>query len=215
MKKKNNIKIIIDILMLVLLVLEYSKLYTGQLIHEILGIILFILFITHNLLNINFYKGLLKGKYNLTRIIITIIDVLFVLNMFFTIVLGIPISQKVFSFLNLNGNTTIHKLHVLFGYWALVVLAIHLGLHFKMIFAKLISKIKDNKKLKFILYFIQIVCIVYGIKVFIDTNFISYLTGNASFAMPTNMILSIFNNLMIVFSISIIVYNIEKIIKGR
>ena len=74
MKKKTIIKIVIDSLMLVLMLLEYMKIYTGQLVHEITGIVLFMLFLIHNLLNINFYKNILKGKYNLTRITTTIVD---------------------------------------------------------------------------------------------------------------------------------------------
>ncbi len=97
MKKKNIIKMVVDILMLILMLLEYSKIYTGQLLHEIFGIALLVLFIIHNVLNINFYKALFKGKYNIQRTITTITDLAFLLCMFFTIILGIPISDKVFN----------------------------------------------------------------------------------------------------------------------
>lgn len=53
-------KIVIDTLMLILMLLEYSKLYTGQLLHEVFGILLLTLFISHNILNINFIKDCLK-----------------------------------------------------------------------------------------------------------------------------------------------------------
>lgn len=159
--KKNTIKMIVDILMLVLMLLEYSKIYTGQLLHEIFGIALLGLFIIHNVLNINFYKTLFKGKYNVQRLITTIIDLLFLLCMLFTIILGVPISEKIFSFLNLNGNMTIRKLHTIFGYWGLIILAIHLGLHFKMIFAKLKNKVKENKIMKILIFTIQIIIIIY------------------------------------------------------
>ena len=212
MKKKSDIKMIVDIPMLILMLLEYSKIYTGQLLHEIIGIVLFLLFFTHNLLNINFYKRLLKGKYNSMRMITTIVDLTFLLCMLFTITLGIPISEKIFSFLHLNGNMTIRKLHTIFGYWALVILAIHLGLHFKMIFAKLKNKTKDNKILKIIIYIIQIIIIIYGIKAMIDTNLGSYLMGKLSFAIKTSIVLSLINNSSIVLSISLIIYNLEKIL---
>lgn len=210
--KKNTIKKIVDILMLVLMLLEYSKIYTGQLLHEIFGIELLGLFIIHNVLNINFYKTLFKGKYNAQRLITTFIDLSFLLCMLFTIILGVPISEKIFSFLNLNGNMTIRKLHTIFGYWGLIILAIHLGLHFKMIFAKLKSRIKEKKILKIIIFIIQIIIIIYGIKAMIDTSLGSYLIGESSFAIPTSIVLSLINNLSIVLTISIIVYNLEKIL---
>ena len=210
--KKNTIKMIVDILMLVLMLLEYSKMYTGQLLHEIFGIALLGLFIIHNVLNINFYKTLFKGKYNVQRLITTIIDLLFLLCMLFTIILGIPISDKVFKFLELNGNMTMRKLHTIFGYWGLVVLSIHLGLHFKMIFSKINNRAKDNIILRIAIYFIQGLIIIYGIKLMIDNNLGDYLIGKSSFAIPNgNIINSFVNNFIIVFSIGLVVYNLEKI----
>ena len=204
-------KIIIDILMLVLMLLEYSKIYTGQLVHEIIGIVLLLLFLTHNILNINFYKNLFKGNYNLTRGIITVVDLSFLICMLLTIILGIPISEKVFKFLGLKGSMTIRKLHTIFGYWGLVILSIHLGLHFNMIFAKLNQKIKEKNVLKVVMYLLEIIIIIYGIKVMIDTNFIDYLVGKASFSIPSgDIIISFLNNLSIVFTIAIIVFKIDK-----
>lgn len=212
MNRKNITKIIIDISMLILMLLEYSKLYTGQLVHEVVGIILFVLFLIHNLLNISFYKNLLKGKYNISRSFMTVINILFLFCMIFTIMLGIPISEKVFRFLNLNGNMTIRMLHTILGYWNLILLAIHLGLHFRMIFSKLINKIKDNKLLKILLYIIQLIIVIYGIKTMFDTNLGLYLTGNASFAIPSNIYLSLFNNLSIILAISVIIFQLQKIL---
>ena len=214
-KKKNTIKMVVDVLMLILMLLEYSKIYTGQLLHEIFGMALLGLFIIHNVLNINFYRTLFKGKYNAQRLITTFIDLSFLLCMLFTIFLGIPISEKIFNFLNLNGNMTIRKLHTIFGYWGLIILAIHLGLHFKMIFAKLKSRIKEKKKMKIIIFIIQIIIIIYGIKAMIDTNLGLYLIGKSSFAIPTSIVLSLINNLSIVLAISIVAYNLEKILLKR
>ena len=215
MKKKNNIKMIVDVLMLVLMLLEYSKIYTGQLLHEIFGIALLGLFIIHNVLNINFYKTLFKGKYNIQRLITTITDLAFLMCMLFTIILGIPISEKIFNFLNLNGNMTIRKLHTIFGYWGLMILAIHLGLHFKMIFAKLKNRSKENTIMKILIFTIQIIIIIYGIKAMIDTNLGLYLIGESSFAILTSIVLSLINNLSIVLTISIIVYNFEKLLSKK
>ena len=100
MKKKSILKMIIDIMMLILMILEFSKVYTGQLLHEVFGITLFILFIIHNILNINFYKNLFNGKYNTKRIVTTSINIVFFICMFLTIAFGIPISSELFKGLN-------------------------------------------------------------------------------------------------------------------
>ncbi len=207
---KKIIKIIVDILMLILMLLEFSKLYTGQLWHEVFGITLFVLFITHNILNIKFYQNILKGKYTMLRTIKTIVNVAFLLCMVLTIVLGIPISSVVFKALNLNGNMTVRKLHTILGYWDLVLMSLHLGFHFRTIFSKLINFIKDKKAPKLAIYIIEIAIIIFGIKTMIDTNFGAYLLGKSSFAVPSNFAISLINNISIVAALAIITYNVEK-----
>ena len=208
-------KIVIDILMFILMLLEYSKLYTGQLLHEVFGILLLILFILHNILNIKFYKELLKGKYNLQRITITVINFLLLMCLLFAIILAIPISESIFKFLNLSANMTVRKLHTIFGYWSLILMSIHLGLNLKILSAKIKNKVKERKIIKIILYIIELIIVALGIKAIIDTNLGLYLVGKASFAIPTNAIVSFLNNFCIVATISIITNKLEKILKRR
>lgn len=212
MKNKKIVKMIIDSLMLIIMLLEFSKLYTGQLLHEIFGIALFVLFIIHNILNINFYKNILKGNYNLLRIITTTINILFLICMLLTILLGIPISSELFKGLNLNGNMTVRKLHTILGYWNLILLSIHLGFHFKLIIAKLKNKIKGKKVINLVIYLVEIIIVIFGIKTMIDVNLGEYLIGASSFAIRTSMIQSILNNFIIILSNSIITYNFEKLL---
>ena len=212
MRNKKNIKIIVDVLMLIIMLLEFSKLYTGQLLHEIFGIALFILFIIHNILNMNFYKKILRGNYNLLRGITTTINILFLICMLLTIILGIPISSELFKVLNLNGNITIRKLHTILGYWNLILLSIHLGFHFKIIFAKLKNIMKDKKAIKILVHIVELIIIIFGIKTMRDINLGAYLIGKSSFAIPTNIILSLLNNFITVISISILTYNFEKLL---
>lgn len=75
-----------------------------------------------------------------------------------------------------------------------MILSIHLGLHFKIIFAKLNNKIKDKKNIKRIIYMLEIVVVILGIRAMIDTNLGSYLIGKVSFAIPTSLFLSLLNN---------------------
>ena len=212
MKNKKIVKMIIDALMLIIILLEFSKLYTGQILHEAFGVASLILFIIHNILNINFYKNILKGNYNLLRVITTTTNILFLICMLLTIILGIPISSELFKELKLNGNTTIRKLHTILGYWNLILLCIHLGFHFKIIFAKLKNKIKDKKNIKNLFYMVELIIVIFGIKTMRDINLGAYLIGKSSFAIPTNIILSLLNNFITVISISILTYNFEKIL---
>ena len=52
------------------MLLEFSRLYTGALIHELIGIALLILVIVHLILNKNYLLNILKEKYNVRSTII-------------------------------------------------------------------------------------------------------------------------------------------------
>lgn len=65
-----------------------------------------------------------------------------------TIILGVPISKELFNFFSIANGSIISKLHILFSYWGMLFLAMHIGLHIKTIFAKLICKVKKNNFLK-------------------------------------------------------------------
>jgi len=211
---KNKVyRMIVDILMFIFMLLDYSKIYTGQLIHEILGIALLILFIIHNILNINFYKNIFKGKYNSSRAFLTIVDIGFLIFMALTIILGVPISKELFNFFSIANGSIISKLHILFSYWGMLFLAMHIGLHIKTFFAKLICKVKKNNLIKYVVILLQILIVIYGIKLFFNTNIINYLIAKSSFGNYTkNIWISLWNNFMIIFAIAIITYNFERII---
>lgn len=60
MKKKQKIKILVDVAMTVLLLFLMAYMLTGQLVHEWMGASMFVLFITHHLLNANWHKKYLQ-----------------------------------------------------------------------------------------------------------------------------------------------------------
>ena len=51
-----------------------------------------------------------------------------------TIILGVPISKELFNFFSIANGSIISKLHILFSYWGMLFLAMHIGLHIKTIF---------------------------------------------------------------------------------
>lgn len=71
---KKNVRIIINILMTIFFIILMGYHITENKIHEYLGVITLLLMIIHNILNINWYKSLLKGKYNFQRTMYVITD---------------------------------------------------------------------------------------------------------------------------------------------
>ena len=61
-------KKVVDILMTIIFIMLMCNQLTGIFTHEVLGVSVIVLFIIHQILNRNFYKGLFKGKYNKLRV---------------------------------------------------------------------------------------------------------------------------------------------------
>lgn len=101
-----KVKIIIDVLMLIVFIALMCNQLTGIFTHEILGVSVIVLFIIHQILNINFYKNLFKGKYNKLRVGLTIINILLIIMMIIMIVSALMVSEYLFQDLDIGSNYT-------------------------------------------------------------------------------------------------------------
>lgn len=111
---------------------------TGQLAHEWVGAGMLLLFIVHHILNRHWFKTLGKGRYNSLRVLQTAVDVLLLADMLALMFSGIRLSRYVFTFLpGLGSAATARRLHMLASYWGLVLMGLHLGLHWGMMAALL------------------------------------------------------------------------------
>ena len=167
-----KLRIIIDVVMYLLFIILMGHHITGNHIHEILGTGTIVLFIIHNIINIKFYKIIFKGKYNLKRVFLTLIDILLLFCMIGIIVSSIIISNDVFSFLKIQTTIFGLKLHMLSTSWGFVIMSIHLGLHLNVLISKINKKMK-NSTFEYIYYLVFVLILVYGIYSFIKMNFIS------------------------------------------
>ena len=165
-------RIIIDVLMYIIFIVLMGHHITENKIHEILGIVMFILFIIHNILNIKFYKTIFKGKYNLKRLFLTSIDVLLLICFIGTIISSINISSDVFNSLKIQTKSWGLKLHMLSTSWGFIMMSIHLGLHLNQLLNKINTKMKKST-FEYIYYLLFVVLIIYGIYSFIKQNYIS------------------------------------------
>ena len=114
------------------LLMAYSM--AGEVIHEWLGIGIFVLFLLHHILNSQWIQNLRKGKYTLFRILQTVLVILVLVSMAGSMLSGIVLSRHVFSFLPvMGGSSWARKLHMLSAYWGFIFLSLHLGLHWSMV----------------------------------------------------------------------------------
>lgn len=69
MTARTKIKLTIDILMTLVLLFVMGYQFWGEVAHEWVSAGMFVLFLTHHLLNLNWHKNLFRGKYSGTRIL--------------------------------------------------------------------------------------------------------------------------------------------------
>ena len=191
----NSKKIIVDILLFILIIIEYSRLYINPTVHEIIGIGLIILIILHIYLNRNYFKSIKKGKYNFKRSFKLVINITFLIVFILTCIFGIFSSQ----FLSIGSLTTIY-LHKIFAYLSVILLGLHLSFNINPLIAKI-----PYKKIIFPIF------IIFGIYSLIQVDFWNHLTGRYGFSMLSgNIAINSIYYIGIVLMI-IVLLNLDKL----
>ena len=184
MKRKQIVKIAVDIAMTAILLLLMTYELIGQVSHELLGIIMFVLFILHHILNSRWTKNLIKGKYTALRTQQTVLVVLVLFSMAVSIFSGVMLSRHIFSFLPFSDGLSLPSyLHMLSAYWGFVFMSLHLGFHWNMIMgmAKRLTK-KTSVMRTWALRIIALIIAGYGVYAFVKRDIGSYLLLQIQFA---------------------------------
>ena len=162
--------------MLLPLLMAYSL--VGETSHEYLGIGMFLLFVIHHILNIAWWKNLLRGKYTLFRIVGTVVNFALLVIMLAVPISGIILSRHVFRFLHLGGTSAARTVHLLASYWGLVLMSFHAGMHGSMVlgmFRNITNTQQPSKIRTWSLRIIAVLLAVCGVQVFVKKEINSYL----------------------------------------
>lgn len=178
---KKRIKIVVDGWMTVLLLFLMARQLIGDTAHEWIGATMFLLWITHHILNRHWYTHLFQGRYTPFRIFQTVINMALLLAMAGQMVSGIVLSREVFAFLPISGGIAVGRsLHVFCGYWCFVLMALHLGLHWNMILRMFAGAAVTAKK-RTVLRLGAVIIAGYGLYAFIKNQFYLYMFLISSF----------------------------------
>ncbi len=159
----------VDTIIIILFIVLMGYHITGNKIHEVLGVITFIFFIIHNLLNIRWYKSIFRVKYNLYRIFQTSINLLLLVSFCGMIISGVMISSFAFDFLNIPSTMFGRSLHMISTSWGFIFMSIHVGLHLHGILIKLNKKIK-NSTFEYIYYLNIFLFSIFGLYTFMTSG---------------------------------------------
>lgn len=169
--------------MVILLILIYSVSATGILFHEIVGLIIFALFLTHLFYNRKWVTNITKRIFdkNLGKKLkfMYFIDLLLFIMFILAGISGILISKELFKF----GYVFIWRYtHIFSSTFSLLLLGIHVGLHIKMI----IHTIKKhlNKPIIFVRLLTSLIAVIilglgiYGITLSQNKNSLNTIKAN-------------------------------------
>jgi hypothetical protein len=197
MTTKRKIHIILDTIMLILMPLLMSYSLVGKAAHEWLGIGITALFVIHNILNIRWYKSICKGKYSAVRIVLTIVNLLLLVDIILLVYSGINLSENIFVTLPNIGKASLSRvIHLACSHWGILLMSFHFGFH-----GKIFSKMIKNKTAKHILLCIAVLIGIYGIYAFINKSIWNYLFPVSSFIffdVGSSLVISILDYISII-----------------
>ena len=108
--------------------------YVPKVLHEVLGILWWLLVLIHIGQNRQWFASLKRGRWTMLRIIGTVVDMLLLVVLLVVVGAGSGISNHLFKDimpLDIQRSILIHQLHVSLPYALLILMGLHWGLHFK------------------------------------------------------------------------------------
>jgi hypothetical protein len=157
---------------------------TGDTSHEWIGVSLSVLFITHNIFNYRWYRQMFKGRYDFKRGLNTAVNLLLLTAMSILIITGLLHSRTVLAFLHLPGGMGVRQIHTTAAYWGLLLIAVHLGLHWEIIInamRKMTGITKVNSGRTIIMRSVAVLVVAIGVWGSFDRDMFSKLFQGFSF----------------------------------
>ena len=134
MKKPSySFRLFLNLIMLLLLCVSLAFRITGDHFHEWVGLVTGLLFLAHAVINRRWYRNLLRGRHDVRRTMNTVLNLALAVCALVMIVSGLLHSRYIFDFGELSGEMTMRQIHSTAAYWLLVLVSLHLGMHWQMV----------------------------------------------------------------------------------
>lgn len=181
MKKINFIKFALDLVMgIVFALLFNTRVLGGMNFHEIAGLAIGFAILVHVLLNWKWVKNVTLSIFNKKLALKTrigyVLNILLLLDMLVIIISGLFISKVLFPSLRMQSSFFNRASHTSASYIALVLIGIHLGLHWKWVVnvtKKIIGINSEKKVFGYIAKVLAALVLAFGIYSMISVNYFS------------------------------------------
>lgn len=215
----NKLRLPLDIIMTLLsiVLMGGAYLFPADIVHEILGVVLFVLWMAHIILNHHWYETLFRGKYNTRRILQTVINCGILVCVIFLMISGIILSNHIFTFLEIESGLGFARVaHLLASHWYYMFMSLHIGMHVKMIAGKMKGP-REGAPLK-VLRVIFILISLYGIYAFIIRGIWRYLILQQQFFfldVERGYVLFALDYISIIILFATVIYYLNKLLKVK
>lgn len=132
MSRKAKLKIVVDVAMTLLFLMQMGYHMMNNCAHESTGVALCLLIIVHHALNGGWHASLFLGRYTPRHWLLTAVDVLLTFAMIAVILSAVMFSRHVFDFPGLKMRFLGRTIHMPSTMWAFVLTGLHLGLHWSL-----------------------------------------------------------------------------------
>ena len=175
---KNRYKLALDTVMAAVLIFSYKKNLISLVFHELIGLILCALVIIHIAINYKWIIGVTRGLFQKKTLVRTricyLVDILLIITFLLLLITGIGISKKLFpkwAFIAGKGVPA----HKFWGGVSLILLGIHIGLHWNLIRNTMVKK-KLNPAVKAVLICLLTAAMIFGGYTLATSSISSWLT---------------------------------------
>ena len=184
--RKNTVKLLIDVILVGIFVFLFNIQVFGLSFHESLGIGIGLGILVHFFLNRQWVKKvslrLFDHKLPLKTRLGYALNLLLFITFMLIIVTGLYISKVIFANIHVGNVAAIRTLHVSLSYLALLLVGIHIGLHWKWImgFSKNAAKAKFSKPAGTAAQLLILILLFAGGYQLAASNFVNQIAGIGS-----------------------------------
>ncbi len=169
--KIRYVKIALDAVMTILMIVLMNVSATGFFWHEALGLFILGLFAWHTALNWQWVTGVASSLFSdrlktKTRFMF-MLNALLLVCMGMTMTSGILISKSLFPFIQTTNSAAWSSLHSSFAYASLVLVSVHLGMHWKSImgaFRRMFDLRTENRGRALVVRALAAILVVIGLR---------------------------------------------------
>lgn len=122
-----------DLAALSLLLVCMGYWWLGNLAHEVMGAAFLALVGRHVILNRRWFGALRRGRYDAARRVRLVLNLMLASTMLVLLGTSLTISETLRGILNLPGVFTLREIHWFAAYWLVVIIGLHIGLHWHIV----------------------------------------------------------------------------------